>query len=128
MLLPFKRKVVRRHGVTRAQRYVSLGFGLTKEQARTLKEASQREVITESAVLRKMLDVFLAEVDKRGLDKVYGKGQIVGYEEKVVPRTIGKEQDQKLRQISRQTGRSMSSLIREAIERFHGSISNTITK
>jgi len=41
-----------------------------------------------------------------------------GYEERVVPRTIRKEQDAKLRELSERTGRSLSELVREAVEHF----------
>jgi hypothetical protein len=64
-----------------------------------------------------MLDAYLAEVDKRGLpSEPYGKMQFKGYEERVVPRTIRREQDARLRELSDKTGRSLSELVREAVE------------
>ncbi len=39
-----------------------------------------------------------------------------GYEERVVPRTIRREQDTRLRELSERTGRSISELVREAVE------------
>jgi predicted DNA-binding protein len=41
-----------------------------------------------------------------------------GYEERVVPRTVRKEQDSRLRELSERTGRSLSELVREAVEAF----------
>jgi len=38
-----------------------------------------------------------------------------GYEERVVPRTMRREQDARLRELSERTGRSISELVREAI-------------
>ena len=75
--------------------------------------------MSESDALRRMLDVYLVEVDKRGLPaEPYGKMRFLGYEERVVPRTIRKKQDAKLRELSERTGRSISELVREAVERF----------
>ncbi len=65
-----------------------------------------------------MVDSYLAEVDKRGLSaEPYGKMRFLGYEERVVPRTIRKEQDARLRDLAERTGRSISELVREAVER-----------
>ena len=64
-----------------------------------------------------MLDAYLAEVDRRGLpSEPYGKMRFQGYEERVVPRTIRKEQDAKLRELAEKTGRSLSELVRESID------------
>lgn len=66
-----------------------------------------------------MLDTYLAEVDKRGLpSEPYGKMRFQGYEERVVPRTLRKEQDAKLRELAEKAGRSLSELVREAVESF----------
>ena len=64
-----------------------------------------------------MVDAYLAEVDKRGLPaEPYGKMRFLGYEERVVPRTIRKEQDARLRELSERTGTSISELAREAVD------------
>ena len=64
-----------------------------------------------------MLDAYLAEVDKRGLpSEPYRKMRFLGYEERVVPHTIRREQDSRLRELSERTGRSLSELVREAVE------------
>ena len=99
--------------------YATVYFALTAEQARKLKEASKKALVGESETLRRMLDAYLAEVDKRGLPaEPYGKMRFLGYEERVVPRTIRKEQDVRLRELSERTGRSISELMREVVERF----------
>ena len=91
---------------------------MTAEQARKLKETAKKVLVSESEALRGMLAAYLAEVDKRGLpSEPYGKMKFVGYEERVVPRTIRKEQDAKLRELAEKTGRSLSELVREAVER-----------
>ena len=92
---------------------------MTSEQAKKLREAAKKALTSESDVLRGMLDAYLAEVDKKGLPaEPYGKMRFRGYEEQVVPRTIRREQDAKLRELSERTGRSLSELVREAVERF----------
>ena len=64
-----------------------------------------------------MIDAYLAEVDKRGLPiEPYGKMQFKGYEARVVPRTIRKEQDVRLRELAERSGRSLSELVRKAVE------------
>ena len=66
-----------------------------------------------------MVDAYLAEIEKRGLPaEPYSKMRFLGYEGRVVPRTIRKKQDAKLRELSERTGRSISELVREAVERF----------
>ena len=99
--------------------YTTVYFSLTAEQAGKLQEAAKKQVVTESEALRRMLDAYLAEVDKRGLPaEPYGKMRFKGYEERVVPRTIRREQDSRLRELSERTGRSLSELVREAVEAF----------
>ena len=90
---------------------------MTKEQAGKLREAAKKAVVTESEALRRMVDAYLAEVDRRGLPaEPYGKMQFRGYEQRVVPRTIRREQDARLRELSERIGRSISELVREAVE------------
>ena len=45
----------------------------------------------------------------------YGKMRFQAYKERVVPRTIRKEQDAKLRELSERSGRSLSEFVREAV-------------
>ena len=76
-------------------------------------------VVSESEALRRILDAYLVEIEKRGLpSEPYGKMRFRGYEERVVPRTIRKEQDARLRELSERTGRNLSELVRAALESF----------
>ena len=107
------KKISRRH-----TNYTTVYLSLTTEQAKKLREAAKKAVTSESEALRRMLDAYLAEVNKRGLpSEPYGKMRFLGYEERVVPRTIRREQDSRLREVSEQSGRSLSELVREAVER-----------
>ena len=61
----------------------------------------------------------LSDADKRGLpSEPCGKMRFKGYEERVVPRAIRKEQDSRLRELAERTGRSISEFVREAVEAF----------
>jgi hypothetical protein len=115
--LPYKRQRVKKLSA-RHTNYTTVYFALTGEQAKKLREAARQALVTESDALRRMLDASLAEVDKRGLpSEPYGKMRFLGYEQRVVPRTIRREQDAKLRELSERTGRSISELLREAMEK-----------
>ena len=90
---------------------------MTAEQARKLKEAAKMGLVSESEALRRMVAAYLARMDKRDLpSEPYGKMRFKGYEERVVPRTIRREQDARLRELAERTGRSISELVREAVE------------
>ncbi|OGX29295.1 MAG: hypothetical protein A3B78_01240 [Omnitrophica WOR_2 bacterium RIFCSPHIGHO2_02_FULL_67_20] len=92
---------------------------MTAEQGRKLRDAAKQSAVSESEALRRMVDAYLAEVDKRGLpSEPYGKMKFRGYEERVVPRTIRREQDAKLRELAERSGKSISELVREAVERL----------
>ena len=116
---PYKRQRVKTDFSKRTRNYTTVYFSLTAEQARRLLEAAKKAVVSESEALRRMVDTYLAEVNKRGLlSEPYGKMQFKGYEERVVPRTIRKEQDARLRELSERTGRSISELVRETVEEY----------
>lgn len=92
---------------------------MTAEQARKLSEAAKKALTSESEALRRMLDAYPAEVDRRGLpSEPHGKMRFQGYEERVVPCTVRREQDARLRELSERTSRSISELVREAVEEF----------
>jgi hypothetical protein len=98
--------------------FPSVRFSLTAEQAKKLLEAAKKALVSESETLRRMLDAYLAEVDKGGLpSEPYGKMRFRGYEQRVVPRTIRKEQDSRLRELAEKTARSLSEFVREAVKR-----------
>jgi len=78
---------------------------------------AKKEKKTESAALRIVLDAYFKDIDKKGLSyKPYRKFSPVGL--KVLPRTIRKEQDRKLREIAEKTGRKTSEIAREAVRVF----------
>ena len=115
--LPTRRQWVKKDSA-RHRNYTTVYFSLTAEQASKLREAAKKALTSESDALRRMVDAYLAEVDKRGLPaEPYGKMRFLGYEERVVPRTIRREQDARLRERCEKTGRSVSELVREAVER-----------
>ena len=117
--MPVKRQRVKTDFSQRTRNYTTVYFSLTAAQAGKLREAAKKAAVSESEALRRMVDAYLAEADKRGLpSELYGKMRFLGYEERVVPRTIRKEQDAKLRELSERTGRSLSALVREAVERY----------
>ena len=75
----------------------------------------EKEGKTESEALRKILDVYFKGIEERGLPfEPYRKFSPVGL--KVLPRTIRKEQDKKLRKLAEKTGRKISELAREAVD------------
>ena len=116
--LPYKKQRVKKLSA-RHTNYTTVYFSLTAEQARKLREAAKKALTSESEALRKMLDAYLAEIEKRGLpSEPYGKMRFQGYEERVVPRTIRREQGSRLRELSERTGRSLSELVREVVKRY----------
>ena len=78
---------------------------------------AKKEKKTESAALRIILDAYFKDIDKKGLSyEPYRKFSPVGM--KVLPRTITIAHDRKLREIAEKTGKRLSELAREAVERF----------
>ncbi len=65
-------------------------------------------------MLRKMLDNYLDYPPKA--INLYKKQEILGM--KVLPRTISREHDRKLRGLHNTTGRSMSEMMRQAVQAF----------
>ena len=115
--LPYRQQRVKELS-SRHTNYTTVYFSLTAAQASKLREVAKKAFVSESETLRRMLDAYLAEVDKRGLpSEPYGKMRFRGYEERVVPRTIRREQDSRLREFAERIGRSLSELVREAVER-----------
>ena len=78
---------------------------------------AKKEGKTESGALRKLLDAYLKDIETKSLPfEPYKKISPLGME--ILPRTIRKEQDRKLREIAERTGRKISELAREAVEKF----------
>ncbi|MBU1148117.1 MAG: hypothetical protein KKD11_07160, partial [Candidatus Omnitrophica bacterium] len=97
--------------------YTTLYVSLTPKQAQKLRNLAKRERKSESGALRQVLDAYLKQVEANGLPfEPYRKISPLGM--KVLPRTITIEQDRKLREIAEKTGRKISGLAREAVERY----------
>jgi predicted DNA-binding protein len=113
--LPNEKQLVKT-GTSR-RNYTTIYVGLTPELVKKLGNLAKKEGKTESAVLRKILDVYFRDIEKKGLPyEPLRKFSPVGL--KVLPRTIRKEQDAKLRELCEKTGRKISELVREAVESF----------
>jgi len=90
---------------------------LTDERAVKLKKLANKQGKTESEVLRQILDVYLQDMEKKGLPyEPLRKFSPVGL--KLLARTITKEQDVKLRELADKTGRKISELVRAVVEEF----------
>ena len=90
---------------------------MTAQQYKKFRNLAKREGKTESEVLRPIIDAYLRDTEKRGLTyEPFRKLSPVGL--KTLPRTIRKDQDARLREIAEKTGRKISELVREAVERF----------
>ncbi len=90
---------------------------MTDERAVKLKKLANKQGKTESEVLRQILDVYLQDMEKKGLPyEPLRKFSPVGL--KLLARTITKEQDVKLRELADKTGRKISELVRAVVEEF----------
>jgi predicted DNA-binding protein len=113
--LPNERQLVKT-GMSR-RNYTTIYVGLTPELVKSLANMARKEGKTESEVLRKILDSYLRDIEKKGLSyEPLRKFSPVGL--KVLPRTITKKQDEKLRDLCEKTGRKISELVRDAVESF----------
>jgi len=101
------------------KRYTAVYVGLTPELLTKLGDLANKRGDTQSEALRHILDAYLEGISKKGLPcEPLRKTSPVGLT--VTPRTIGKEQNKKLRELSEKTGRKISDLVREAVEGFNG--------
>ena len=113
--LPYKNQLVKTNHPTR--NYTTIYIGLTPKQAQKLKNLARKHGKTESTSLRTILDAYFKGIEKRGLPyEPYRKFSPIGL--KVLPRTITRDQDKKLRKLAEKTGRKISELAREAVERY----------
>jgi predicted DNA-binding protein len=86
-------------------------------QIKKLNNLAKKLNTTESAALRKILEAYFKDIEKKGLPyEPLRKFSPVGL--KVLPRTIRKEQGIKIRELTEKTGRKISELVREAVEMF----------
>lgn len=90
---------------------------MSPKQAEKLRKLAAKRGSSESAALREVIAKYLVHVRKRGLP--YQPCQKTSPDaRKVKPRTISREQDKALRELADKTGRSISELVREAVESF----------
>jgi len=90
---------------------------LTPELIKKVKDLAEKNAKTESEVLRRILDVYFENIKKNLPYEPLRKTSPVGL--KVLPRTIRKDQDAKLRELTEKTGRKISELVRQAVEIFN---------
>ena len=113
--LPNEKQLVKTGIGTR--NFTTVYANLTPELAKKLKDLAKKEDKVESNILRKILDSYFKDIDKKGLPyEPLRKFSPVGL--KLLPRTIRKEQGIKLMELTEETGRKMSELVRDAIESF----------
>ncbi len=113
--LPYEKQLVKT-GTSR-RNYTTVYVGLTPDLAKKLGNLARKMNTTESAALRKILDAYFKEIEKKGLPyEPLRKISPVGL--KVLPRTIKKDQGEKLRELVEKTGRKISELVRDAVESF----------
>ena len=97
--------------------YIPVYCSLHNIALRRLKRLSEKQKKTESQVLRQIIDAYLQGIKEKDLSYRLSK-QHSPLGLKCVARTIGKEQDARLRRMAEKTGRSVSELVREAVERI----------
>lgn len=114
-MLPNERQLVKTGQGTR--NFTTVYANLSHELAKKIRDLAKKEGKVESVVLRQILDAYFKEIDRKGLPyEPLRKTSPVGL--KIVPRTIRKDQSDKLGELIEKTGRKSSELIRDAIESF----------
>jgi len=91
--------------------------GLSSKQAIKLKKLASAKGTSESAALRVIIEQYLKQDRKKG-KRYYVCQKTSPDARKVKPRTISKEQDKALRKLAEKTGRSISELVRGAVESY----------
>ena len=115
--LPNEKRLVKAE--TSRRNYTTIYVGLTPELAGKLGNFAKKGGKTESEILRGILDAYFQNIGKKSPPcEPLRKTSPVGL--KVLPRTIRKEQDARLRELTEKTGRKISELVREAVENFSG--------
>jgi len=113
--LPNEKQLVKTGIGTR--NFTTIYANLSPDLIKKLKNSIGKNGKTESEALRKMLDSYFRDIDKKGLPyEPLRKTSPVGL--KVLPRTIRTDQGEKLRELVEKTGRKISELVRDAIESF----------
>ncbi|MCB4792155.1 MAG: ribbon-helix-helix domain-containing protein [Elusimicrobia bacterium] len=97
--------------------FVTLYFALPKNLSDRLEGHAKDQKTTESAVLRNMIDEYFSKNKGKSLDySPLKKLSILGM--KTTPRTVRRDQDKMLRDFSQKTGRNVSEIVRNAIEKY----------
>lgn len=113
--LPNERQFVKTGEGTR--NFTTIYANLSPDLIKKLGSFVGKEGKTESEVLRKMLDSYFKDIAKKGLPyEPLRKTSPVGL--KILPRTVRKDQGDKIRDLTEKTGRKISELVRDAIESF----------
>ena len=95
--------------------YTTVYVGLTPELVKKVENLAENQKKSGSETLRQILDLYFKIIEKNNLpNEPLRKISPVGLE--VLPRTITKEQDKKLRELAEQTGWKISEIVREAVE------------
>ena len=97
--------------------YATIYCSLHKKAAEKLKDLAKKRCKTESKVLREMIEVYLKRIENKNLSYKHFK-RVCPTGLKFIARTITKEQDERLRFLAEKTGRSITELVREAVEGF----------
>ena len=113
--LPHKKPLIKTDFSNR--RFTTAYIGLSSDMITLLGSTAKKEGKSGSEILRKAIDSYLNRINWENLSyEPYKKTSPTGL--KVLPRTISKDQDARLRNLSEKTGRKMSELVREAVEGF----------
>ncbi len=97
--------------------YVTICCSLHKKAAKKLKDLANKQCKTESEVLRGIIEVYLKRIENKNLSYKFLK-RVTPVCSKYIARTITKEQDKRLRLLAERTGRSITELVRGAVEEF----------
>lgn len=114
-LPPFHR--LRRKNASRAN-YANIYVGLSAQWAKKLEKEAEKRKITESEVLREVLDKYFAYIEKNGFSKKVCTKFSVGKGLKTKSRTVRRDQESRLRKMTEKSGRHISELVREALNGF----------
>lgn len=95
--------------------YTTVYVGLTPELVKKVENLAENQKRSGSETLRQILDLYFKIIEKNNLpNEPLRKISPIGL--KVLPRTITKEQDKKLRELAERTGHKISEIVREAVE------------
>ena len=99
--------------ISKSRNYVTVYPGLTEDQLQKLNKIARETGRSCSEILREAIDQYLKTYKDEEQPVFLRKQPIVGL--KVVPRTIRRDQEERIREISQKTGKKMSEVMREAL-------------